>query len=343
MKIWIDISNSPQIHFFKNVIRRLDRTGHEVMVTSRRFGSMESMLSKNNVDCHLVGEHGGASKEMKLKCSSRRILGLTDLVLEEKPDVALFKHSVEAPRVAYGLGIPSICVLDNEKAIAQNRLMLPISSKVIAPDAISYDEISQFGVTRDRLRSFNGFCELAHLEDFIPNGDVLGDLKLDEDRPVAILRPEPIMANYFTGDPRESIVSELLRKLGDYQCVVFPRTAEQSRMFNDMGAILPDHCVDALSLIHFSQIIISAGGSMNREAVAMGKPAISTYPEALLAITDKMVRDGIKSHSCDVEEVMDMTNRLNGDTSYERFVKKKLREMENPIDVIVEEIEAIDL
>jgi hypothetical protein len=343
MKIWIDISNSPQIHFFKNVIRRLDRIGHEVVVTSRRFGSMESMLSRNNVDCHLVGEHGGASKEMKLKCYSRRVLGLTDLVLEEKPDIALFKHSVEAPRVAYGLGIPSICVLDNEKAIAQNRLMLPISSRIIAPDAISLDEISQFGVSSDRLRSFNGFCELAHIEDFIPNPGVLDELKLDEDRPLVILRPEPVMANYFTGDPRESIVSVLLKRLEDYQCVVFPRTEEQSRMFNNMGAILPDHCIDALSLISYSHMVISAGGSMNREAVAMGKPAISTYPEALLAITDRMVRDGIKEHSCDAGEVVSITDRLNNNRKYERSVRKKLREMENPIDVIVEEIEKIEL
>jgi len=341
MKIWIDISNSPQIHFFKNIIKRLDRLGHEVVVTSRKFGSMESMLERNNVDCQIIGEHGGASKEMKLKCSSKRILGLTDFALAESPDVALFKHSVEAPRVAYGLGIPSICVLDNEKAIAQNRLMLPLSSRIIAPDAITYNEISQFGVTEDRLRSFNGFCELAHIEDFMPRDSIFNELGLDEDRPIAILRPEPVMANYFTGDPRESIVTSLLRRLNEYQCVVFPRTEDQYKLFDHMGAIIPDHCVDALSLIHYSDIIISAGGSMNREAVAMGKPAISTYPEKLLAITDKMVKDHIKMHSCDGEEVSMLTEALLDDRRYQREVIQKLKSMENPIDVIVEEIDAL--
>jgi len=343
MKIWIDISNSPQIHFFKNVIRRLERIGHEVVVTSRRFGSMEPMLARNNIECHLIGEHGGASKEMKLKCSSKRILGLTDFVIEHKPDVALFKHSVEAPRVSYGLGIPSICVLDNEKAIAQNKLMLPISSKVIAPDAIGYQVITSFGVREENIRLFNGFCELAHLEDFMPNDGILSDLHLDEDAPIAVLRPEPVMANYFTGDPKESIVTALLQRLKDFQCVVFPRTEEQYMNFRKMGAIIPDHCVDALSLIHGSNIVISAGGSMNREAVAMGKPAISTYPEKLLAITHKMVMDGIKMHSCEVDEVSVMTNALHDDRAYERSVRAKLKRMENPIDVIVEELDRIEL
>jgi len=343
MKVWIDISNSPQIHFFKNVIKRLDKLGHEVIITTRRFGSIESMLSQTDLVYSIIGKHGGSSKEMKLKCSTKRILGLTDFVLEQKPDVALYKHSVEAPRVAYGLGIPSLCILDNEKAIAQNRLMLPISSRVIAPDAISFEEIKQFGVMEDSIRHFNGFCELAHIEDFIPSIEVLNDLGLDEGRPIAVLRPEPVMANYFHGDASFSIVSSILKSMEDFQCVVFPRTKEHRDLFSNMGATIPDHCVDALSLIYYSNIVMSAGGSMNREGVALGKPAISTYPEKLLAITEHMVKDGIKLHSCDPREILELCNRHVHNQSYEKHVFDKIKKMENPIDVIVDELDKIEI
>ncbi|MHC1605279.1 MAG: DUF354 domain-containing protein [Candidatus Methanofastidiosia archaeon] len=339
MKVWIDISNSPQVHFFKNIIKRLEKEGYKVVVTARRFGSIEDMLTQLEIRYRIVGEHGGSSKEGKLLCSSKRILELAKFVLEEKPDVALYKHSVEAPRVAYGLGIPSLCVIDNEKAEAQNKLMLPISERIILPKAIEKKSIMEFGVRDEQIRHFDGFCELAHIEEFIPHCEVLNELKLDEDMPIAILRPEPVMANYFHGDPRTSIIVSLLPYLEDFQCVVFPRCKAQEDIFRNTSAIIPSRCVDALSLISFSDVVISAGGSMNREAVAMCKPAISTYPEKLLAITEAMVCQGIKMHSLDVPVINNYVEVLFRNRGYERFIKEKIKNMENPIDVIIEELE----
>ena len=342
MRIWIDVSNAPQVHFFKNVYRRLVREGHDVLVTGRRFGALEALLDGSCIPYTLVGEHGGSQKDEKLRASSRRVLGLTDTVSSFVPDVALYKHSVEAPRVSYGLGIPSLCVLDNEHAIAQNKLMLPLSTKVIAPRAIEAPLITRFGVDPGQIRHFEGFCELAHIEDFIPSPHVLDDLGLDPDRPIAVMRPEPVMANYYQGDPSVSIVSPLLERLSDFQCVGIPRTQLQEALFRRDGAIVPSACIDALSLMHYADVVISAGGSMNREGVAMAKPAISTYPQQLLAVTDYMVHEGIKSHSCDAEEIVGIIERLHGNRAYGHHVAERLKRMENPIDVIVQELAALE-
>ncbi len=343
MKIWIDISNAPQVHFFKNVYRRLIRDGHDVFVTGRKFGSIESLLSTEGIPYAIVGEHGGVLLEDKLIASTQRILELTELILHQAPDIALYKHSIEAPRVAYGLGIPSLCVLDNEHAIAQNKLMLPLSSRIIAPTAIGAPFITRFGVEDSQIRHFEGFCELAHIEDFIPSPHVMGELGIDPDLPMAVLRPEPVMANYYHGDPSVSIVSTLIRVMGDFQCVALPRTSVQAEMFRRAGAIVPVHCVDALSLMHYSSVVISAGGSMNREGVAMCKPAISTYPQKLLAVTDYMVREGIKQHACMADEIASSVASVHDCASYRHFVRRKLDSMENPIDVIVEEIGRMDI
>ncbi len=343
MKVWIDISNSPQVLFFKSIIRRLEKEGHEVVVTARRFGTMEDMLSQADIPYALIGEHGGSSNEAKLICYSNRVIGLTEFILKECPDVALYKHSVEAPRVAYGLGIHSICVIDNENAIAQNKLMLPLSQRIIAPVAIDKNLITRFGVEERQIRHFNGFCELAHINDFIPSMDVLNQLNIKEGKPLAIMRPEPVMANYFNGDPSTSIVTKLLSSLKDFQCVVFPRTEQQRKLFEGRGAIIPTQCVDSLSLISFADIVMSAGGSMNREAVALTKPAISTYKEKLLSVTAYMVEEGIKMHSCDAQEITRYADKFSGNRAYEHKIKEKLKSMENPVDVIIEELDMMEL
>jgi len=341
MKIWIDISNTPQVHFFKNVIRRLIDDGHEVIVSSRHFGQMETLLMENHIEYTIVGEHGGASKELKLINSSKRILGLTELVAGERPDVALYKHSVEAPRVAYGMGIPSLCVLDNENAIHQNRLMLPLSSRIIAPRAIGKDLITRFGVNESQIRHFEGFCELAHINEFVPSDSVLEELSLSEDAPIAVLRPEPVMANYYNGNGRDSIVTGILDSFEGFQCVVFPRTDLQRELFSRQGAIMPSHSVDSLSLMHHASIVMSAGGSMNREAIALCRPAISTYPEKLLAVTEYMVKEGIKGHSCNPLEIRAMAEEMVNNPSLEHSIRKKLDRMEDPIDVISGELDLL--
>ena len=343
MKIWIDISNAPQVHFFKNVYRRLLREGHEVFVTGRKFGSIESLLSSAGIPYTIVGEHGGAQLEDKLIMSTRRVLELTELISKQSPDVALYKHSVEAPRVAYGLGIPALCVLDNEHAIAQNKLMLPLSSRIIAPKAIEAPLITRFGVEESQIRHFEGFCELAHIEDFIPSPHVMGDLGINPDLPLAVLRPEPVMANYYHGDPSVSVVSALISKLGDFQCVALPRTDVQEEMFRRAGAIVPGPCVDALSLMHYANVVISAGGSMNREGVAMCKPAVSTYPQKLLAVTDYMVHECIKQHACKPDDIVEAVASVHDSVAYRHVVRRKLERMENPIDVIVQEIGLLEV
>jgi len=340
MKIWIDISNAPHIHFFKNIIKELEGRGHDVIVTARNFDSIIEILDLYNIEHRIVGKHGGFSLKDKLVESSRRIMELTEIISKESPDLSLYKHSVEASRVSYGLKIPSLCVVDNEIAESQNKLMLPLSTKVIAPQAIPLREITKYGVPKENVRRFYGVCELAHVRDFVPDEKVIESFNFD--RPLIVMRPEPIKADYYNGDIHKSIIHDVIANSPiDGTFVVFPRSGDQKKLFDFENVIIPEKAIDSLSLMHYSDLVISAGGSMNREAIALETPAISAFPGHILAVTQFLINLGIKDHSLDPKEIWKKAEEFMTNT-YKKDVRKALKKMENPIDVILEEIEAME-
>ncbi|NJE84571.1 DUF354 domain-containing protein [Thermococcus sp. CX2] len=343
MKIWIDITNAPHVHFFKGVIRELEKSGHEVLITTREFDGLTDILDMFGFDYYVIGRHGGATLEGKLLMSAERMYKLSKLIIEEKPDLALYKHSAEAPRVAFGLRIPSIGFVDNETAVAQNKLILPYTSLLIYPMAIDAYELLKCGADPNGMRPVKGFSELAHLYGFVPDKKVLRELGLKKNGYI-VMRTEPIKANYFNGDSEKSILEGVIPLLPEVPIVLFPRIESQRKRFERFSnVIIPEHAVDSLSLLYYAKLMIGAGGTMNREAIALGTPTISTYPGKLLAVTKWLVEKGLKFHSTDPVEVARMAERmmeLNG--SYRAYIRSIVSGFENPMDVILREIETYE-
>ena len=342
MKVWIDITNAPHAHFFKGVIRELEKTGHEVLVTTRYFDGLTGILDMEGIDYYVVGRHGGATLEGKLIASSERMYKLSKLIIEEKPDLALYKHSAEAPRVAFGLQIPTIGFVDNETAIAQNKLILPYTRLLVYPKAIDAYELLRQGADANGMRPINGFSELAHLYGFRPKRRVLRELGLKRGEYI-VMRTEPVKANYFNG-PERSVLEDVIPLLPEVPIVLFPRTPEQRERFERFeNVIMPERPVDSLSLLYYAKLMIGAGGTMNRESIALGTPTISTYPGRLLAVTKWLVEKGVKYHSTDPVKVATAAERmmeLNG--SYRAYIRNVVSGFENPLDVILREIESYE-
>ncbi len=340
MKIWIDISNAPHIHFFKNVIKELESKGHETIVTARNFDSVQEILNLLNIEYTLAGNHGGFSLRDKLIESSKRILELTEIISKESPDLALYKHSVEASRVSYGLNIPSICAVDNEVAEAQNKLMLPLSTKVITPEAIPLEKITKYGVARENVRQYYGISELAHVRDFVPDNHVIDEFRCED--PLIVMRPEPVKANYYYGNRDHSVIRDIIADSPmDANFVVFPRSEEQKSQFDFENVRIPEKAIDSLSLIHHADLVVSAGGSMNREAISLQTPAISAFPGDLLAVTEFLIDLGIKDHTLEPRKLWKTAEEFMT-PSYKQDVRNVLKKMENPVDVMLEEIEAME-
>ncbi|ASI98522.1 DUF354 domain-containing protein [Thermococcus celer] len=342
MKVWIDITNAPHVHFFKGIIRELEKAGHEVLVTAREFDGLTGILDMFGIDYYVVGKHGGATLEGKLLASSERMYKLSKLIIEEKPDLALYKHSTEAPRVAFGLQIPSIGFVDNDTAVAQNKLILPYTTLLLYPTAIDAYELLRCGADPNGMRPVKGFSELAHLYGFLPNRRVLRELGLKAGGYI-VMRAEPVKANYFHGPPR-SVLEDVVPLLPEMPVVLFPRTEEQRKSFERFeNVIMPERPVDSLSLLYYAKLMIGAGGTMNREAIALGTPTISTYPGKLLAVTKWLVENDLEFHSTDPVEVARTAERMiemNG--SYRAYIRSVVSGLENPMDVILKEIETYE-
>jgi hypothetical protein len=315
LKIWIDIVNAPHVRFFKSIISYLENEGEEVFITARRFGDVHRLLDLFNINYNLVGWHG-VSLEEKLIRSTQRAYELSQIISREKPDVAVSKHSIELPRITYGLKIPSVYILDNEHAIAANKLTLPLCERVILPAVIKPESVVRCGADPDYLLPYNGTSELTHLVDFQYNPHIFEDLKLDlKKKKTILMRPEPSLASYLDADCRTTVLSPIVEALEDQaNILVIPRFREQQQIFEDDDQItLIKPPVDTFSLMKACDLVIGAGGTMNREAALLGTPVISCYPGKLLSVDAYYIQKGLMKRSTHPDEIVDMAKELLSD------------------------------
>ncbi len=335
MNVWIDLVNAPHVRFFKSIIDYLEAEGEEVLITSRKFGDIHRLLELFQIEHISVGRHG-VTLSQKLEESTRRACELSKIISKEKPDVAVSKHSIELPRVAFGLGIPSVYVLDNEHAIAANKLTLPLCDKIIIPEAIDTWDVLKTGADPNSLIRFRGTSELTHLKDFQYNDNIFEELNLNLEKPKTILmRPEPALASYLDADCRISVLSPIVEALEDYaNIIVIPRFKEQQKIFeDDPDVILIKPPVDTFSLMKKCDLVIGAGGTMNREAALLGTPVISCYPGQILAVDKYYVDHGLMKRSTDLDEIIDISLNL-----LKNHGQRKEIETDNLFDLIIKNI-----
>ena len=297
MRVWIDISNSPQVLVFRPLIALLEGRGHEVRVTTRDYAQTLELLRLHGVPHEVVGpRHGGARAWSKTRTMVKRLRALRGWARRQAFDLALSHASHEPQLVARSLGIPSAYAYDYEFARAQHTLGSRAAARVVVPEAIPQDRLDRLGARAKKVRRYPGFKEEYYLAGFEADDSVLETLAIDRDRVVAVVRTPPDAALYHRhGNP---LFADLLRRLGsvdDVQTVVLPRTADQRDSIAQLGLpslVVPDVAVDAQSLVALADLVVSAGGTMNREAVALGVPVYTTFAGQRGAVDDMLVQEG---------------------------------------------------
>jgi predicted glycosyltransferase len=225
-----------------------------------------------------------------------RVRALRQFAKGRRFDIGLSHASHELPLVARSLGIPSAYAFDYEFARIQHGLGCRAARRVVVPAAIPPDRLDRLRAPSSKVRRYAGLKEEYYLQGFEPDESVLDELGLDRDRVVVVVRTPPEVSLYHRhGNP---LLADVLQRLGrdpDVHAVVLPRTEEQRATITDLdlpSLVLPSSAIDAQSLVALSDLVVSAGGTMNREAVALGVPVYTTFAGRLGAVDEVLVGKG---------------------------------------------------
>ena len=296
MRVWIDVSNSPQVPFFRPLIALLRERGHDVQVTTREYAQTTELLALHGIEHEIVGpRHGGAGTAGKVRAMGGRVRALRLYARGRGFDIALSHASHELPVVARSLGIPSSYAFDYEFARVQHGFGCRAARRVVVPQVIPQDRLDRLGARAAKVRRYPGLKEEYYLQGFKPDRGVLAELGVAGMHVLVVVRTPPDVSLYHRdGNPLFGDVLERLGRDPAVRAVVLPRTAEQRTEIvgRELASVLvPERAVDAQSLVALSDLVVSAGGTMNREAVALGVPVYTTFAGRLGAVDTSLVAD----------------------------------------------------
>ncbi|HTX46856.1 MAG TPA: DUF354 domain-containing protein [Solirubrobacteraceae bacterium] len=290
MRTWVDLTNSPHVLVLRPVIEQLRADGHDVQVTARDFAQTLGLCERFGIEYTAIGRHRGGHLAAKARGLFERSFELARWARGRRFDLAFGHGSNDITIAAKLLRIPCSTMFDYEWATVQHNVNCRLAGAVVVPDAIPPERLYRYGA-RGKLRPYVGLKEEYYLADFEPDEAVLNDLRLDRSEPIAVVRTPPAVSLYHRFE--NDLFAQVLQKLRGRQAVVLPRTAEQRRELQRTGGfIVPQQAIDAQSLISYADLVVSAGGTMNREAVALGTPVVTVFEGRLGAVDERLIAEG---------------------------------------------------
>jgi predicted glycosyltransferase len=293
MRVWIDLTNSPHVLALRPVIEILRADGHDVEVTARDFAQTLQLCERFGIEHTAIGRHrGGRIPAKALGLVSRSAALWRWARRQPRFDLALGHASNDVMVAAAALRVPATTTFDYEWATVQHNVNCRLAAAVVVPEAIPPERLDRYGA-RGKLHRYPGLKEEYYLSDFEPDEAVLAELGLRRDRPLVVVRTPPAVSLYHRFE--NPLFSAMLERVAadDVEAVVLPRTPEQrAELSAAAGLVVPERALDAQSLVAYADLVISAGGTMNREAVALGTPVYTTFEGKLGAVDERLMREG---------------------------------------------------
>lgn len=297
-KIWIDLENTPHIPFFAPIIRELGKRGYEIILTARDAYQTCEMADLYGFRYKKIGRHFGKRKVLKALGLCLRSSQLVGYALREQPDLAL-SHGSRSQIVACNLvKIPSVQLEDYEYSGGAG---LDYPTWMIVPEAIAEAAVKKKHSTR--LRHYHGIKEDVYAPELKPDPSVLRQLGLaDGNFIIASVRPPATEAHYHNAESEQLLCDFMERALGASQVkvVLLPRNERQKAeitrrwpgWFKSAKVVIPERVVDGINLLWHSDLVVSGGGTMNREAAALGVPVYSIFRGRIGAVDRQLETEG---------------------------------------------------
>lgn len=294
--VWIDIDNSPHVPFFVPIVEELQQQGIEVFLTARNMYQVCDLLDFFALQCKVIGGHWGKNKVLKVLCNCARVCELIPSVRTARPDLAISHGSRAQILASKILGIPTIMMHDYEYSTKTGFLE---ADWILMPDVIPDGLMSK---KSERVLKYPGLKEDVYIPRFRPDRAIYSQLGLCEDDLLVTVRPPATEAHYHNPES-ETLFAETMRLLSSHpnvRAVTLPRNARQRKQleskWKDLIAtgcmLIPSSPVDGLNLMWFSDLVVSGGGTMNREAAALGVPVYSVFRGQIGAVDQYLAQQG---------------------------------------------------
>jgi predicted glycosyltransferase len=294
--VWVDIDNSPHVPFFLPIVRELQGRGVEVVLTARDAYQVCDLIQLFSMPCKVIGRHYGKNKLLKVLGNCLRAVELLPMTIARRPNLAISHGSRAQVLVCKALGIPTLVMHDYEHS-TKTGFIEP--NWTLMPDVIPNVVMSK---KTERVLKYPGLKEDVYVPQFRPDASILDRLGLDARDLIVTLRPPATEAHYHNPES-ELLFNEtllFLAKQPNLRVVVLPRSVRQSEQIRKDWAnlissgqvVIPKEAVNGLDLIWFSDLVISGGGTMNREAAALGVPVYSIFRGKLGAVDKYLSKNG---------------------------------------------------
>ncbi|MCW7755064.1 DUF354 domain-containing protein [Desulfobotulus sp. H1] len=325
MKIWFEITNSPHINLFINIMKELEKD-HEVMITCRDLANTIDLLKLHELKFEIVGSHYGKSLFKKIWGFPIRVLNLISFIKRKRPDVAIGQSSFQQPIAARLMGVPVIYMNDNEHAWGNIPSFL-FANKILIPEYLSMQTVKKQLAFPGKVTKYPGLKEGIYLWRLVSNRNKAKK----NGRKVVFFRPEPRTAQYYHGDTSD--LDAFLIKLKDiFDVVISPRDLFQKQYYEQekfYGIYVLDKPLPIKKIIEICDVFIGAGGTMSREMAVAGIPTISVYHGAMLEVDSYLLKNKMLLHktSLDIDFFQSFIAEYKEDKNFKLLAKGKEAEM----------------
>lgn len=295
VKLWIDLDNTPHVPFFIPVLRELERRGYRVVLTARDAFQVCELADLKGLKYEKIGRHHGKNRMMKICGLIGRSMQLASFYFLNRPRIAVSHCSRSQIMLCNLLRIPTILIVDYE--FSETPLLMRPKWEIV-PECLPDHGLHSCA---SRLRKFRGIKEDVYVPDFKPDPTVLDILGLSQDDVVVTVRPPATEAHYHNpeGEVLLDCLMDRICKTPGIRAVLLPRNKNQEQFLRDKHpqwftkgkTIVPQRAVDGMSLLWFSDLVVSGGGTMNREAAALGVPVYSIFRGKLGAVDAKLEKE----------------------------------------------------
>lgn len=311
-RLWIDYMAPCDVFFFSSILKEFSEVPQlETILTARSHAETESLLVDYNVNAKIIGEHDVSNSYLQTLSFTRRNLSLYCGV--PSFDISLSLANIYGIIVSLMRNRPSISIIDNDLIEYERSTMEKIAAKIhakahwiIAPVSYPIEKTIEKGANVDRTFTFDGYKEDIYIADYAPDTAFMEKVPFKD---FIVIRPEALYSTYVHN--KGSITPQLLKKFSreGINVVYLPRHKEDTCYIDgivDQSNIwIPPKALNGLDLVYYSKAILTGSGTFAREAACMGKPAVSFFPDQLLAVDASLVNQRKMYHSLDPDDIVD--------------------------------------